>query len=169
MKQRRASSLVELMMCMTAGSSLMLVAIGMVHQTMTVSRQTTEQTDHDRSLARLAMQFRFDAHRASGASAKSENELSLTCSDGTVVTYQFADRHITRRHQRASGEDEQEGFALGGQATATFQALSDPDRVELIIRRDAGLQHVPPRTELHVTAALHKLLRAEQGGEERQP
>lgn len=169
MKRRRASSLVELMMSMTAGSSLMLVAIGLVHQTMTVSRQTTEQTDHDRSLARLAMQFRFDAHRASEATAESENELSLTWSDETKVTYQFADRHITRRHQRASGEEEQERFALRGQATTTFEALSDPDRVELIIRRDAGLQNVPPRTQLHVTAALHKLLRAEQGGEEMQP
>lgn len=169
MNRRRGSSLVELMMCMTAGSTLMLVAIGLVHQTLTVSSQASQQVDHDRTLARLATQFRRDAHAATEASADAETELRLSLSDETEVIYAAADRKITRRHELASGEVENETFALDDKHSATFPTQSERDRAELLIRRDTGLHSAGRRVALHVVAAVNKLPWAEQGGEETEP
>ena len=57
MNRRKAFTLVEMLMTMTMGSSLMLLAIGLVHQSMSMSKLAKIRGEHDRSLARLAERF----------------------------------------------------------------------------------------------------------------
>ena len=169
MNRRRASTLVELMVCLSAGSTLMLVAIGLVHQTLKISREVSQHADHDRSLARLATLFRRDAHHATGASIESETELRMTRANDSEVIYRFADQRITREYKLASGEVENEGFAVDQEISATFESSSDPNQAALLVRRDTGLHDARPRIELHVVAVLSKLRGAEQGGGETKP
>lgn len=167
--RHRGSMLVELLVCMAAGSTLMMLAIGLVHQSLTISREGAHDVDRIRTVARLASQFRHDAHRAAEASAKSEAELRLKLSDASEVVYRVSDHRLTRRHQLASGQVQNESFDFDSSDSLTLAAPAEPDRAELRIVRDTGLRDVAPRTVLHVIAAVNKLPTAEQGGEEDQP
>jgi type II secretory pathway component PulJ len=168
MMRRNGSTLVEIVICMSISTSLMLTAVGLVHQTLTVSSRTSERADLARSLARLSTQFRADAHRATEAKTDSETEMRLTQPDGSEVIYRFADHRIARQHQSASGQLEHDSFSCEAGHVAKFNVLSQPERAALLVQRDRGLANMPPQTELHVEAVLSRLPWAEQGGEEAQ-
>jgi hypothetical protein len=169
MSTRRAATLVEMVMTMSAGTSLILLAIGLMHQTLTLSRQASGRADAQRSLARLAMLFRDDVHRARAVAVENDDQLNLELADEGRVLYRFVDHRLTREYQRASGKVEHERFAFDAGHSATFQSLREPTRAGLIIRHDPGLYKVPAKTELHVEAVLNRWQWAENGREEQGP
>lgn len=164
-RRHRGSMLVELLMSMAAGSTLMLLAIGLVHQSLTISREGAHDIDRIRTVAQLASQFRHDAHRAAEATAESETELHMKLSDESEVVYRVSDHRLTRRHELSSGQVQSESFNFDSSDSVTLVAPDEPKRAELRIVRDTGLRDIGPRTVLHVVAAVNKLARAEQGAE----
>ena len=53
-RKTRAFTLVELCVTMSAGSAMMILAISMLHQSMSLATVSRQRADHQRSLDRLA-------------------------------------------------------------------------------------------------------------------
>lgn len=168
MNKRRATTLVELVICMSIGSSLMLLSIEVAHQAFSASSRAHQRAELGRTGSRLAQQFRYDVHRATEATVEDPATVRVRYADETVVIYKAGDGRITREHSPATGETEHESYFLGQNQLVSFKSLDDPKRMELVARDETNLHNVAPRLELHVAAVVGKLRQAEQSGETEQ-
>jgi len=133
MKRRNGTTLVELAISMSAGSAILFLAIALVHQTMTIERQSRDRADHSRTRSRLATRFRNDVHEAIEAqqtATESETEgtvvrLTLTNDDGSSIVYSSGEHKVTRTLVAASHEANlQESYFLGRDETAVVRTPS---------------------------------------------
>ncbi len=152
--RRRAFTLVEMLMTMTMGSSLMLLAIGLVHQSMSMSKLSKTRGEHDRSLARLAQQFRSDVHLASALVSVSSDAVSLKLADESTVTYERAAANVTRATSGPNAEVARELFSFDERCVATFAAEANQSRVRLQIERRLENTEVPSPIDLRVIASV---------------
>lgn len=133
MIKRRAFTLIELSVSMTAGSALLIMAIGLLHQSMSLASTARERSDHQRTLNRLAQEFRRDVHRAAQCTTTSTDRMQLRMPDASEITYVVSDNRVTRRQPRDGGPDRRESFEFGSSATATFESLTEPNRAVLVV------------------------------------
>lgn len=148
--RRNGSTLVELVLSMSAGSAVMLLAISLVHQTMTLTEQSRHRSDNNRTLDQLAQHFRRDVHLAAEINVISSDTLTMKNSDGSQVTYKAQNQIVVRERKHASLENENERFVLADASSATFRWIPNPERASLIVSTDTGLHGIPPRVDLHV-------------------
>ena len=85
MTRRNGSTLVELVLSMSAGSAIMLLAISLVHQTMTLTEKSRHRSDNNRTLDQLAHHFRRDVHLAAEINVDANDTLSIKSTDGSQV------------------------------------------------------------------------------------
>ena len=113
MNNRRAASLVELLLVMSACTFILTLSAGLIHRVMHAQSRTRSFCDRERNALRLAYVFRSDVHQASTISADSamldENELARLDIEGNVVTY-LADqgkivRLLSQKGKSTSRED----------------------------------------------------------------
>ena len=154
MKQRNGSTLIELVLSLSAGSAVMLLAISLVHQTMMLTERSRHRSDSSRTLDQLAQNFRRDVHLALELKVDGEGMLSLRGADGSQITYIVQNHSVVRQRKRAAEDKQQESYRLAEDASATFQGIQDPDRATLTVQAEAGLQETMPRVDLHVEAML---------------
>jgi prepilin-type N-terminal cleavage/methylation domain-containing protein len=154
MKQRKAFTLVELLMTMTMGSSLMLLAIGLVHQSMSMSKLAKIRGDHDRTLARLAQQFRSDIHRATELVSVSNDAVKLKLVEESYVTYKRDAAIVTRELMVPTGVEARELFRFDEWCTATFSSQSVPLRIRLQVERKLEHSEIPLPVDLRVEAVV---------------
>jgi hypothetical protein len=163
MSKREAFTLVELTVTMSAGSAMMILAIGMLHQSMSLATVARQRADHQRSLDRLAGEFRQDVHRAVRCTVDTkEDAIELIMPDDNVVTYKVEGNHVARRQPLHDGLSRREAFEFNDSSTATFESLQQPARAVLTVihRPTGGL--VRPRVDRKVAAVLGRLTQHEQ-------
>lgn len=139
MIQRRGTTLIELMLSMMAGSGVMLFAISLVHQSMSLSEISTKRADNNRTLDQLAHCFRCDMHAASAWEIDAQGSLALTFPDTSKVEYTSRNHTMFREHKRDDNAFERETYALGENALARFEPMHDPERVSLVVSTSKGL------------------------------
>ena len=154
MRRSRAFTLVEMLMTMTMGSSLMLLAIGLVHQSMAVSKLSKTREEHSRSLARLAQQFRSDVHLATALVSVSPDSVSLQLADESTVIYQRDAANVTRETSGPNREMARELYSFDERCVATFANEADPNRVRLQVERRLENTEVPSQLDLRVIAVV---------------
>ena len=154
MKQRNGSTLIELVLSMSAGSSVMLLAISLVHQTMIVTERSRNRSDNSRTLDQLSQNFRRDVHLATELNFDGEGKLTLISADGSQITYVIQNHSVVRQRKHTAEENEQERYQLAEDASALFQGIQEPDRATLTVRGETGLPGISPRVDLHVEATL---------------
>lgn len=167
MKRRKGTMLMELVMTFSAGSALVLIAVGTVHQTMRMSSTARDRSNTDRSLARLATQFRKDVQLATSMKIESPETLELSlASSATVFYFAKSDRMIreSRRNISNRSETEHEDFRLAPNTRATFESESDSKFAALKVFQDSIVKDVSPRIDLHVVTGLGRLLALENNG-----
>ncbi len=164
--QRHGSTLVELVLSMSAGSAIMLLAISLVHQTMTLTKKSRHRSDNNRTLDQLAHHFRRDVHLAAEINVDANDTLSIKSTDGSQVTYQARNQTVVRERKYASLENENERFVLADASSANFQWMPNPERASLIVRTDSGLYGVAPRVDLHVETLMGRWQALERRAEE---
>ena len=164
--QRHGSTLVELVLSMSAGSAIMLLAISLVHQTMTLTEKSRHRSDNNRTLDQLAHHFRRDVHLAAEINVDANDTLSIKSTDGSQVTYQARNQTVVRERKYASLENENERFVLADASSANFQWMPNPERASLIVRTDSGLYGVAPRVDLHVETLMGRWQALERRAEE---
>lgn len=163
MNRRSGFTLIELTITMSAGTVMMILAIGMLHQSMTLASRAHQQMQHLRALDRLAREFRRDAHRAQGCTVGPEGVIHFSLPDQGVVTYRAAGRQITRQQPLADGRSRRESFVLTDQSSTTFESLSEPFRaVATVVHRPPGAV-TTPRVDRKVSAVIGRLTQHEMG------
>ena len=162
MSKREAFTLVELTVTMSAGSAMMILAIGLLHQSMSLATVARQRADHQRASDRLAGEFRRDVHRAVRCTVDGQDTIELIMPDNDVVTYKAEDNHVTRQQPLDDGLSRREAFELNDSSIAKFKSVEQPARAVLtVIHRSRG-GIVKPRVDRKVAAVLGRLTQHEQ-------
>ncbi len=164
MKPRKAFSLVEMLMTMTMGSSLMLLAIGLVHQSMSMSKLAKIRGEHAGSLDRLAQHFRGDVHAAAEVVSVSSDLISLKLADESTVTYKVEGSNVTREKTGPGTEVARELFRFDERCCATFASQASPQRIAVQVERRLENTEVVAPIDLSVVAVVGRWQQLEQTG-----
>lgn len=141
MKSSRAFTLTELLITMTAGSMLMMLAAGLVHQSMHLTAAARGRADEHRTISRLASQFRADIQMADEVFVDSSNSIRISILRGGEVTYVAQPPQCVRAATGPSvpaGEPAQsshETYRLQPGGLMMFELLEQPDRAALTLYR----------------------------------
>jgi hypothetical protein len=128
MKSRRGASLIELLMVMSAGTVVLTMSAGLIHQIMHAQSRARAFADVERTSLRLANAFRRDVHEATGAELAEADAgervfLRLTLPDDQRIEYGWREANIVR-------------VLLDGSRSAAREEFAFPAGVELTIRRE---------------------------------
>lgn len=164
MHPRKGFTLVELLTTMTMGSSIMFLAIGLVHQSMTMSKLAKVRWEHDQSLARLAQQFRNDVHTAVEVTSISSESLSLKLPDNTTVTYKFEAETLRWEKTSPSTEAAHDTFLFSPGCLGVFSHQADPKLIVLHVERRLDSTEFLPPVDLRIVAAIGRWTQLEQTG-----
>lgn len=163
MNERKAFTLVELTVTMSTGSAMMILAIGMLHQSMSLATTARQRAEHQQALDRLAREFRRDTHRAARCTVGPEDAIELVMTDDSVVSYRAQDNHITRQQPMANGHSRREVFTLNDQSSATFESLANPSRAVLTVMHLSPGGSIKSRFDCRVAAVIGRLTIHERG------
>jgi len=161
---RSAFTLIELTITMAAGSTLMMLTIGLVHKTMTLSSMGRQQCDHQRSMNRLASQFRRDVHRAIECTAETPQRMQLVLPGDKRISYEAHANQLTRLRPLNDGATHRELFELHEHAMVTFELLERPQRAAVTIEYHVPDNIAVTRVDRRIVAVVGRL-NAHQSGE----
>lgn len=158
MRTRRGYTLIEMLTVIMLLSSLLGIGSVLIHRMVRAERAGREALAESAMLARLADEFRRDAHRARSATLDPDG-LTLTLPDDARIEYRIDEgaaqvrRHVTG----ADGTVGETTFRPGrhglprldliedeGGTTVAVLAIGDPDRVsaaEVRVEAVVGLDH----------------------------
>ena len=154
MTNRNGSTLIEVMLSLTAGSVIMMLAIKLVHQTFQLSTQTSARVDLSHSLNRLARQFRNDVHLASSIQVTSNDSLNTENSDGTKVAYKVKNGLVLRAQTDAAKIETFEQYSLISDSRVAFERAINPERCQLIVENSSSSSGSVPKLHLNVSALV---------------
>lgn len=165
MKIRRGFSLIEMILTMSVGSALMVLAMSLLQQAMTLSTQARDQREADSTMNRLCDQFRRDLHEAKFVNVDQGRNVSMQV-DNQVITYNFHNHRVSRKlldevrliNGKEAGEPSQrEIYDVGASSEFSIEKLDSPQRVVLTIRRSSPLKHLEPRIDRQISAVVGRL------------
>ncbi|MFK8113267.1 MAG: type II secretion system protein J [Rubripirellula sp.] len=162
---RSAFTLVELLVTMTAGSAMMILAIGMVHQAMSINSMSRQQADQARARSRLGTDFRQDVHLAKNSIVESDQRVTLVRVDETRVTYIADGNQVTREQVLSEDQTRREGYSFSDESTVMFKSLGSPNRTVLTILRTIPVssKHSETRIDCQVAPVVGRRLMCEVG------
>ncbi len=156
MKRRHAFTLIETLVTMTVGGTLMTLALALLQQSMVLSSTAKRAADKDSAANRLVNQFRFDVGVAEEVTIPSPDTVRLGI-EGGEVEYVVADGHITSERTSKSDKTKREEFSLGPLCEVKFELHEQPDRATLTLSRRSKLKHVAPRVWRQASATVGRL------------
>jgi len=126
MKIRKGFTLVELLVAMTMGSTLLVLSIGLVHQTMMLSKTIRKTCERGHATNRFVEQFRADIHSSKQVTCTEPGLLTLDWSNGLAdvtnkVVYRRSNQRVSREESANDGLIRREDLVLGERSFATFQ------------------------------------------------
>jgi len=77
MRNRRGFTLTELLITLGAGTTLMMLSVGLIHRSMRWTSAARVQAADHRTLGQLSSQFRADVHRAESAVVEAPDRLRI--------------------------------------------------------------------------------------------
>ncbi len=159
---RKGFSLIELLLAMSVGSTVMLLSVGLLHRTMAQVSRATDRAEHQAALNRLVESFRRDVHNAVEVELRSPQELRLQLSSGAEVTYQY-ESHVVRRSQRVNEEQAgRDSFSLLPRTNIEFSLLAQPQRISLNVTAETELDNEPPVVDRRSEAVIGRLANFER-------
>jgi hypothetical protein len=128
MKSRRGASLVELLMVMSAGTVVLTMSAGLIHQIMHAQSKARAFADVERTSLRLATAFRRDVQEATAAELAEADAgervfLRLTLPENQTVEYGRREANIVR-------------VLFEGSRSVAREAFEFPAGIELAVRRE---------------------------------
>ena len=125
MNDRRGGfTLTELLVVMAAGSTLAMVAIGMVHRSFHFSSSSRKEAAQSQTFGRLALQFRADARMATSASADSPGQIRMLIPGQGEVRYVAGESDCQRLTLAADTAGSTPGVDTAGSTAAVDNAAS---------------------------------------------
>ena len=157
MKRPNAFSLTELVIVMSAGSAVMMLAVGLIHQAMSLASTANQRGDHQRTLDRVAQQFRQDVHLADQCDAPAAGQIQLTMSDGSTVSYRVSDAGVTRQQTKEDDALRHEDFEFPEGVSIVLETQDEPARGVMTIATHSISPRVAERVDRHVVAVVGRM------------
>jgi len=127
-KNRRAYSLIEMLVAISMTTVLVGLAAGLIHVALKVDLEARARLAEDAGLARLASTFRDDVRAATAAEARPDASLTLTAPGGTVIEYAIRPGRVARVVREGGQVRRRDGFALPTGASARWERFDDGGR-----------------------------------------
>ena len=143
-RTRTAFTLIEMLVVMTVGMTVMMLAVGMISKSMQIASDNQSRMDQSLVTDRLAREFRRDTHQST--SFELDAGIRFSRPDGSVVEYTASNSDVVRRHIVDDATIAQESFDLGDDRVAVFES-SQTDRVALTIQVSASTVRIDRRVE----------------------
>ncbi|QDV24556.1 prepilin-type N-terminal cleavage/methylation domain-containing protein [Aureliella helgolandensis] len=132
-------TLIEVLVVVTVSSSLLVVAVTAVAQTMQLSQLTTAEVQRIQATQLFVEQFRESGHRAIEVLCPAPEELTLVLEEDVQITFKFSDQIIRRVESQMGQVRRSEHLDLGDVRFVEFAKLEEPLRAQLTILRDHNL------------------------------
>jgi hypothetical protein len=124
-KRRRGSMLIEQVALMGVSSSIFLIALGLLHQTLKYKRTSQMRTESVLATGRLSQQIRTDGLQCIEAKISSEETMELVLANTTTVRFRSSKNVVTREKIEGMSNAMQvvarESYFLGSNCNATFE------------------------------------------------
>ncbi len=138
MRTRRAISMIELLMIMSACSVALSLMGVLLHRVMLVQMHSRAHVDAERTALRLAAQFRRDVHRSRDAAvgdAEGDNAalLRLQLADGRTVEYSRDGASLLRVESGSDRPTWREEFRFMAVNEVTIEEVSAPPQIVLTL------------------------------------
>lgn len=151
MKRREGFTLVEMIVVLAIGSTVLTLAIGMVHQSMLISSAAKSGCQRQQATNRFLEQFRCDIHQGTTVDCDSPDSLMVFSSDDSKILYrtehnrilreQFKARQLLRREELFLDERGLAAFEFQlGHSLAVLQISSRTDLVSQTLRVDRRVE-----------------------------
>ena len=129
-------TLIETLVAISFGSSIMLAAIGLVHTALKLQAQSQTQIERTHSLARFVERFRCDSHAASGLDLPAPQALTLLLPNEQQIAYLVEANTLTRH--AIDGGDIDGGDIDGGDVEQVEQVHLAPGHTARFELTEAG-------------------------------
>jgi hypothetical protein len=163
MTNRRAHTLIELCVTMTVGSALMVTTVGLLHQSLSLASTARGRADAQRTVDRLANDFRHDVHLASAVTNSDAEQIEFTRDDEAVVRYRADEQRIERTELSGDAIVRRASYSFDQAITIRFETVDAPRRVAIVLE-PAAASEGPRRTPAHrITAVVGRRLALQLG------
>jgi hypothetical protein len=138
MKIRRAASLLELLLVMSACTVVLTMTGVLLNRAMRIQIQSRAQESAERAALRLSRQFRDDVHRGRLIPADKPGQdkkalLRLQFADGRTVEYSRDSGGVLRLESGGSRPAWREEFSLSSASMLTIEQRTQPARLALTV------------------------------------
>lgn len=123
-QRRKAFSLIEMLMTISIGSTVMLTSVALLHKSLQLQTRSQNRAERAHTLDHFIETFRRDVHAASEAESASASNLTLSLSSGERVTYSAQENRLVREHQSEAGRHVEQ-VELAEYESASYQLQSD--------------------------------------------
>ncbi|MEQ1829133.1 MAG: hypothetical protein ABL921_24430 [Pirellula sp.] len=158
-KRRRGGLLIQVTLCMVAGSSIIVLAISLVHQAFRFASDSRNQSDQNRTLCLIAKQFREDLRQTTQIDVVGVDRLQSRYPDGSRSEYLIENQRISWEFTNSANLANlarRESFVLNDDATLSFQKLVEPECVVIQIATKPKFEGQPVKNLLHVVVPIQK-------------
>ena len=127
---RSGFTLIEILVVISVGSSVMLTAIALAHTAFTLQSQAQMRFERSFTLNRFIEGFRSDVHLANRFEVTSEQSLTLFLADDQRVEYRGQADRLTRRQAAAEEDETDVGIAIAEESDITDE-IAHPEIAHL--------------------------------------
>lgn len=137
---RRGSSLIETMIAVSVSATILLVAIGWIHQSFKLAKTVKQKQQHHQKLIRLGDQFRQDARLCQQASRDADGRLVLRSEEQGDVVYEVDKATVSRTNlSTVAQKTHRENYPLVSGSDIRWDDSELPQWITLMVRRSPGV------------------------------
>lgn len=138
--RRRGSSLLETMIAVSVSATILLVAIGWIHQSFKLARTVKQKQQHHQQLMRLSDQFRQDVRLCQQVSRDADGRLVLSGEERGDVVYEIDGDVVSRAHLSAdAAKTHREKYPLVPGSVIHWDDTELPQWITLMVYRSRGV------------------------------
>lgn len=139
MRTRSGSTLIEMVVLMTALSVVLTLTVVTLHRVMRAHNRSHAMHADESAAWRLSTSLRRDLAKSAGASLEREDDstrLTLLIPFAEPIHYRFGQLRVTREQRLTDDQRSLEEFSFGGENDWEVLVLPEPQRVAVRTRTD---------------------------------
>jgi prepilin-type N-terminal cleavage/methylation domain-containing protein len=139
-RDRRGVSLIETMVAVSVSATILLVAIGWIHQSFKLAKTVKQKQQHHQQLIRLGDQFRQDVRLCQQVSRDADGRWVLRNSQRGDVVYEVDKATVSRAYLSTAAEKtHHETYSLMSGSDVRWDDSELPQWITLTITRSSGV------------------------------
>lgn len=156
MIRSKAFSLVEVLIVLSIGSTVLAISVGTVHQAMQVAKTAQDHAQRSLHSSRFVEQFRNDVHLGVAVTLHANQSLTIGMDDRSEIVYAIEKSRVTREQKLSDGKTRRDTLTLveGDYGTldfdetskvASLRILTNHERDQARPRLNRSIEAIPAR------------------------